>query len=199
MNVSSASQLVNITNAGGTPVTISGITITGTNSNQFTKTTTCGASLAAGASCTVSVTFSPNVASPITKSATLNVNVAAPATSQTVSLSGTIIVPTYTLSPTSLAFGTQAVNTTSAPRTVTVTNTGTVAALGFTTIAISGGNVLGQYAQTNNCPASLAAGATCTVNVTFTPTATGIKTSTLAVTVASPATSSSVSLSGTGQ
>jgi hypothetical protein len=116
-----------------------------------------------------------------------------------VSLTGTIIVPTYTVSPTALAFGTQAVNTTSAAQTVTVTNTGTVAALTINSIAVTGGNVLGQFAQTNTCPASLAAGSSCTVSVTFKPTATGVKTSTLAVTVASPATSQSASLSGTGQ
>ena len=157
LNIPSTSQPVTVSNPGATPVTISGITLTGTNSNQFTNTTTCGATLAASASCTVNVIFSPNAGSPLTKTATLNVNVVAPATSQTLSLSGTIIVPTYTLSPTSLAFGTQAVNTTSAARTVTVTNTGSVAALGITTIAVTGGNVLGQYAQTHNCPASLAA------------------------------------------
>jgi hypothetical protein len=203
LNVPSAPQTVTVSNPGATPVSITSITFGGSYPNQFTKTTTCGASLAAGASCTVSVTFSPNSASPTTKTATLKVNVAAPATSQSVSLTGTIIVPTYTLSPTSLAFGTQTVNTTSAARAVTVTNTGTVAALTINSIAVTGGNVLGQYAQTNTCgpvfPASLAAGTTCTITVTFTPTATGVKTSTLAVTVAAPATSQSVSLSGTGQ
>ena len=102
--------------------------------------------------------------------------------------------PSATLSanPSSLSFGSQATGTTSSAQAVTVSNTGTAAA-SVSSIAASG-----DYAQTNNCGSSIAAGASCTVNVTFTPTATGTRTG--AVTITSNATNSptTISLTGTG-
>ena len=88
-----------------------------------------------------------------------------------------VVVPTYTVSPASIAFAAQTRNTTSAAQTVTIANTGTVP-LPFTNIALGGANA-GSFAQTNTCaaaglrpfPNSLAAGTSCTVSVTFRPTA----------------------------
>jgi len=80
---------------------------------------------------------------------------------------------------------------------VTVTNTST-APLSITRISLNGADPR-QFAQANNCGASLAAGASCAVTVTFAPTSTGAKTASLNLNVASPATSQSVSLTGTGQ
>jgi F5/8 type C domain len=91
-----------------------------------------------------------------------------------------------TASPTSLTFASQALNTTSAAQAVTVRNTGTGAA------AISGVSVTGDFAQTSTCGTSLGAGASCTANVTFRPTASGTRTGTLTVG------SLQVALSGTG-
>lgn len=95
-----------------------------------------------------------------------------------------------TASPTSLSFATQNIGTTSAAQSVTVRNTGSAT-------ATLGGIATGssEFAQTNNCGASLGAGATCTVNVTFTPVASGARSATLTVTSSSPLT---VALSGTG-
>ena len=84
--------------------------------------------------------------------------------------------PASSFLPTSLAFGNQNVNTTSAAQTVTLTNSGT-AALNITSIAASA-----PYAQTNTCGASVAAGANCSISVTFTPTATGSQPGTITVT-----------------
>jgi hypothetical protein len=76
-----------------------------------------------------------------------------------------------TASPTSLMFGSEVFGTTSSAQTVTITNTGTP---GLTTSAIS---VSGDFNETDNCQvAPVAAGASCSVNVTFTPTATGLRT-----------------------
>ena len=94
------------------------------------------------------MTFAPTSASPLTKTALLNVSVAAPATSQSVSLTGTIVVPTFNLSPTSLSFGKQLHGTTSAPQTVMLTNTGSVASLTISNIVLSGTNPK-QFIQTN--------------------------------------------------
>jgi len=96
-------------------------------------------------------------------------------------------------SPTSLTFASQAVGTTSAAQTMTLTNTGT-AALNVTSIAASA-----QYAQTNTCGSSVAAGANCTISVTFTPTATGSRPGTITITDNATGSPQTVSLAGTGQ
>lgn len=163
--------------------------------------------MAVGASCTVNVSFLPNSSTPITKSQLLNVNVAGSAISQSIPLTGNVILPTYSIPSTTLAFGNQARNTTSAAQTVTLNNTGTVA-LTLTNIAVGGTNA-NQFATTNTCttnrfrpfPATLAAGASCTMSVTFRPTSTGAKSASLSVSVgggAAPA-QTQISLSGTGQ
>jgi hypothetical protein len=193
MNVTSAAQTLTVTNSGGSPVTLNGVTLGGTNANQFAQTSTCPASLATATSCTITVTFRPNTTG-LTKTATLTVNAAAPATSQTVSLTGTVLAPSYTVTPTSLTFAAQTVGTTSAAQTITVTNTGAVA-LGISRITSS----TTQFVPTSTCGTSLAAGATCTIDVAFAPSRRGTRTGTLSIRVAAPATSSTVTLTGTGQ
>lgn len=95
-----------------------------------------------------------------------------------------------TASPGALNFGSAATGSTSPAQTVTVTNpTGTVAAV--SALATSG-----DFAQTNNCGTSVPANGSCTVSVTFRPTATGERTGTLAVTAGGN--TSTVSLTGTG-
>jgi len=79
--------------------------------------------------------------------------------------------PSFSLNPTSLAFGNQTIITTSTPRTVTLTNTGSAAAP-ISVVGINGVNFT-DFAQTNNCPSVIAAGASCGFSVTFTLTATG--------------------------
>jgi uncharacterized repeat protein (TIGR02543 family) len=132
----------------------------------------------------------------------------------TITANFAINVPVLSVTPTSLAFGDQLINTTSAPQTATVCNTGS-APLIITGISIGnasqalitalnwggGGSWFDQFAQTNNCPkygAGLAPGACCTASVTFRPTTVGAKLASLDVNVAGPAVSQSVALSGTG-
>jgi plastocyanin len=86
----------------------------------------------------------------------------------------------FSINPTSVEFGNQMVNTTSAPRAVTVTNTGSTAQ------PVRGrvGGTPGQwenFASTNDCPTMLAVGASCTLNITFTPSATGRRGASLTV------------------
>jgi hypothetical protein len=96
------------------------------------------------------------------------------------------------LSPSSLSFGDQQVGTHSAPRTVTLTNTGT---LGMSISAIT---TTADFSRTTTCPASLAAGASCTIDVTFSPTAVGTRTSTLTVTSDAVNSPTTTALSGNG-
>jgi len=100
------------------------------------------------------------------------------------------------VSPSTLAFGNLTVGTTSAAKTVTVTNTGT-ATLAIDSISLGGTNA-GQFNRTNNCAATLAAGAKCTVTVRFKPTSKGAKSATLRVTPSGGLPVKTVTLSGTG-
>jgi len=99
---------------------------------------------------------------------------------------------TLSASPTSLSFGSETVGSTSAAQSVTVTNTGTAAA------SISSVGAGAGFGDTTTCGSTLAAGASCTVAVTFAPTADGAASATLVVTSNATNGSLSVALSGTG-
>lgn len=109
-----------------------------------------------------------------------------------------LIVPALTLSASNVAFGSVSVGTTSPAQSVTLTNSGT-ASLSITsiTITITVTNS-SDFAQTNMCPATLGAGASCTINATFRPTTTGMRTGTLLITDNAAGSPQSVSLTGTG-
>jgi RHS repeat-associated protein len=97
--VTSAPQTATLSNTGNAPLTISGITLGGTNPGDFAQSNTCGTSLAAGSSCTISVTFTPGSASSFT--ATLSVADDASGSPQTTTLSGTgTVAPSYTVTAT---------------------------------------------------------------------------------------------------
>lgn len=100
------------------------------------------------------------------------------------------------VSPTSLKFGSVTVGTTSAPLTTTLTNKG-AAPLSVNSITLTG-TAASWFAQTKDCPASLAPGATCTVSVTFKPISAASKSAKLSIATSATATPLSVSLSGTG-
>jgi hypothetical protein len=102
---------------------------------------------------------------------------------------------TLGLSPTSLTFASQNTGTSSTAQAITATSTGT-GAFPLSSVAISGTNA-SSFSQTNNCPSSLAANATCTINVVFTPTATGALTASAVVSQTGGGTYT-VALSGTG-
>jgi hypothetical protein len=182
---SSPTQAVTVTNSGTAAAPVGSITTTG----DFSQTNTCGSSIPAGSSCTVSVRFTPTA----TGTRTGNLTVTASGITNTVPLSGTGVAPGPILStnPGSLAFAGTIVGASSAAQTVTVTNTGT------TTAAVSGVSASGDFSQTNTC-GSLAVGASCTVTVRFTPTASGTRSG--AVTITSNANNSptSIALSGSG-
>jgi hypothetical protein len=80
----------------------------------------------------------------------------------------------FSVNPTSVDFGNQVVNATSAARAVTVTNTGSTPQPVGPRIDGTPGQ-FENFAYTNNCPTMLAVGASCTLNITFTPSATGFR------------------------
>ena len=190
LGATSAAQALTLTNGTASSVSISSIAVTGTNSGDFAQTNGCGSSLAAGASCTINVTFTPTATG--TRTASLAVTDSATGSPHTAALTGTGVTNTASVSPTSLTFGNQAVGTTSTAQSSTLTNTGTIS-LTIASIAVSG-----DFAETDNCGNSVAAGGSCTINVTFTPTATGTRTGTLTITDDAPDSPQMVSLTGTG-
>jgi hypothetical protein len=190
-NTNSVPQNVTLGNTGSAPLTISSIGISG----QYTHSNNCGAGVAAGASCMITVTFSPTAAG--TQTGTVSINDNAGGSPHTISLTGvgTTPAPVASLSVPSLNFGNQLVNTPSAPQSVTLTNTGTGP------MTISGIVASAQYSQTNTCPtgaATLAANGSCSITVTFTPTATGAQNGTVQITDNAAGSPQSVSLTGTG-
>ncbi|MEV6929903.1 choice-of-anchor D domain-containing protein [Dactylosporangium sp. NPDC051485] len=182
----SAAQSVTVTNSGTASAPVGTIAVTG----DFAQTNTCGSSIAAGASCTVSVTFRPTVAGARSGSLT----VTASGITNTVPLSGTGVAPgpIVNANPGSLSFGGTVVGASAATQAVTLTNSGTTAAT-VSSIAASG-----DFSQTNNCGGSIAVGASCTVTVTFTPTASGSRSGSLTVTSNANNSPTTVALSGSG-
>jgi hypothetical protein len=195
-------------NTGNAPLALSSIALTGDYARSGGTCPAAGAgSIAAGASCTVGVTFTPTVggARPGTLVFTDNSGNTAGST-QTVTLSGTGIAPTPVagVAPATLTFATRATATTSAAQTVTLSNTGNKV-LTIASIAIVGTNP-GDFARSGgSCPTAagtLNAGASCTIGVTFTPAAVAARTATLRVTDDSANTAGStqnVTLNGTGR
>ncbi len=100
--------------------------------------------------------------------------------------------PAVSLSPSSLGLGSQPVGTASAAQTVTLSNTGN-ASLAITSIATSG-----DFSEANNCGSAVAAGKSCTINVTFKPTAAGSRTGTLSINDNAAGGPQAVALSGNG-
>ncbi|KWU17755.1 beta strand repeat-containing protein [Burkholderia cenocepacia] len=178
----SPAQGVTLRNTGNTALGVSSISNTG----PFSITHDCPASVAAGSSCNVNVTFKPTVMGQATGVATIVTN----GGTQTFTLAGVGTQPALVFSPTSLAYGNVQVGQTAA-KAVTVTNSGTADATGITMAVPTG------YSYASTCGSTLASGASCSVTVTFSPT----------VVQAYPAgvlafnaneTSGTVALSGTG-
>jgi hypothetical protein len=107
--------------------------------------------------------------------------------------------PAVTLTPAGLTFASQTVGTTSAAQTSTLQNTG-MAPLTISNVGVAGTNAT-DFAQTNNCstsPSTLAAGASCTISVTFTPGASGARSGTVTITDNASGSPHVLNLTGTG-
>ncbi|HKW62503.1 MAG TPA: choice-of-anchor D domain-containing protein [Candidatus Acidoferrum sp.] len=195
LRVTSAPQTVTLTNTGGSPLSITGIGIAGPNGGDFAQTNDCGTSVAAGASCGFSVTFTPTASG--NRSASVSITDNAGGSPQQVNLTGTGLGPMVTLTPSSLSFAKRRVGTISKAKAVQLNNTGN-ATLTISGIAITGTNPT-DFSQTNNCASSLAPGAKCNINVRFSPTATGKRTALISVSDNAFNSPQTTSLSGTGQ
>ena len=181
-------KAVVVSNAGNAALTIISAVITG----DYAATGGCaGMTLAAGASCTVAVTFTPTGVGSRTGTLTLTLS-GASASTAVVALSGNGTGAfSAVLTPTSEDFGTQLTGTTSVVRNITISNTGTISG-SVGSISVNGD----FHLAANTCGATLLPQSGCTVSIAFTPMAAGARSGLL--TVASGAGTQTAALTGTG-
>jgi hypothetical protein len=195
----SASQTITLTNTGLGTLTFTGgnkagITITGSDASDFSQTNNCGTSVAEGASCTVTVTFTPQESGTRTADVTFTDNTSTG--TQTASLKGIGSYPRVSLTPQTLNFGSVEVGSGSAKMTSTLTNSGKVT-LTVSKVALSGAHP-SEYSQTNTCIGSFAPNATCTITATFSPTASGAQDASVTITDNTSAGTTTLNLTGSG-
>ena len=185
---------VTLTNVGFRPETVSQATVTGAGFSI--SGLVLPLTLNAGQNATFNVEFAPAVGGSVTGAISIITNAWWNPTIS-ISLSGTgVAQPTANLSPPSMTFASQALGTTSSAQAVTLTNSGGTT-LNFTSIALTGTNA-SDFAQTNTCGSSLAAGANCTIVVMFTPSVAGTEAASLSIADNSSGSPQTVSLSGAG-
>lgn len=185
LGASVPSQAVLVLNQGTQAVALGSVSVSG----DFDAVSNCGASLAAGSSCQLSLSFVPSAEGARVGQVTLD-TAAGP---QLVQLSGTALMTKLDVNPGSLDFGVQKVGQTTGARSVTLTNPGA------TSLTLRGLNVTGPFNALSNCPAALAANSSCTLSVFFTPASSGLLAGTLSVqSDAYAAPVKTVALSGTG-
>ena len=171
INSTSSAQTVTVKNSGTATLNITGVNLTGTNSSAFILTSSCGSTLAIGASCTFQVAFAPTATGAMSATASIIDNAAG--SPQSVVLSGTATSGSATGSTTTvhysvnnLYFYNRAVGSASAPSTITVTNTGK-ANFTISSLTLTGAQA-SSFAASSNC-ANVAPKASCTLSVTFDP------------------------------
>ena len=191
VGTTSAVQNVTVTNTGTSPATVAGVT--SSNPTEFPVTTTCAA-VAAGATCTIAVTFKPTAAGA--RNATVTVTSDGAGSPQAIAVTGTGVAAggAGQLSlPGPVTFAAQAVGTASAPQGVTLTNVGGAPVI-VSSVASSNA---AEFPVTSTC-ATVAAGATCALSLTFTPAAAGSRNATITITSNGTGSPQTLAVSGTG-
>jgi hypothetical protein len=182
----SQAQQVEFRDMSSLPLAVASISVTG----DFAETDNCGTGIPAAGNCTLSVTFTPTGAGVRTGSIVIKDN--AGGSPHLVTLNGSAVGPVVALTPASLAFASTPIGISSKAQSATLANQGNVS------LNISSIQVTGDFTQTNNCPAVLAAGTDCTLNITFTPTVAGNRSGTLTITDDAFGSPHTVTLSGSG-
>jgi hypothetical protein len=180
-------EVVTVYDLGTDPLTVSSVVISGDFAVQSNNCTTVSP---AGGSCAIGVTFTPTQVGALT--GTLTITDSSAGSPHTVQLFGIGAQPSVVPSPKTVSFASQAVGTSSAAQTVTLTNSSSLNAK-ITQIQVSG-----DFTEVNSCPLTLTPSNSCVVDVTFKPTASGTRAGTLTITDSAPNSPQTVSLSGTG-
>ncbi|MBZ5642597.1 MAG: choice-of-anchor D domain-containing protein [Acidobacteriia bacterium] len=186
----SAAQTVTATSVGLNSLTIANVAVSG---DFAVSSNTCNSTpMPTAATCTINVTFTPTTAGARSGSLTISSN--DPNTPTIVPLSGTgSTSPAALISPTTLNFGKQGMGTTSATLPVNL------ASVGVNPLNLSDIQVTGDFNfPSSTCTAEpMTTGVGCTMNVTFTPTASGTRTGSLIIISDDPSSPTIVTLSGT--
>ena len=170
--------------------------ISGDDSTGFLGVELCPKTLNPGKSCTILMSFTSD--SNVTKTHAANLVIAdnAAGNPQMILMSATVINPIVSLSATSENFGNQKTGTTSAAKSVTLTNSGS------TPLILSLLNLNGNFAfasgTTCTSSSTLAPGANCLMKITFTPTTKGSKTGSVTIGDNALFSTSTISLSAAG-
>lgn len=199
VGTTSAVQTFTYSNTGLVPITVSSLALTGAAAaNYAIASDGCsGETLPPAATCNVGVIFTPSAAN--NRAATLSAaDESGGAAKATASLNGLGVAPTASLSG-NAAFGNQQVGVTSAVQLFTYQNTG-IGPIRVSSVTLSGTAAANYVIATDACTGvTLAASATCSIGLTFTPSAEGSRTASLKVTDSTGgALARSMSLSGTG-
>jgi hypothetical protein len=168
----SAPQGVTIVSSTSAPVAITAVA-----TSPFVADASACASGVTNKGCVITVKFAPAFGGIYSGSLTVT-DVLGGGTYTVVltGISGPPPAPFVSLSPSSgLAFPTRSINTTSPPSSVTLTNTGNA------NLTITGITVTGDFAFVSSCPATLIAGASCNIDVRFTPLIAGTRTGVLSI------------------
>ncbi len=205
LSVTSPYQQITISNMSTAPITISNILVYPVNgsSTVYTETDNCLGTIAGGGGyCTMNVSFTPNATTSLPDTIYITDNAGGiPGTQQIINLtgSGTTAATAVTVAPSSLSFPSQPVGTASSAQSVTVTNTGTQ------TLSISkiSAGTTNDFTETDNCflaPyfGNLGVSQSCTISVTFSPTASGTRSSALTVSDNATGSPQAVALTGIG-
>lgn len=190
----SAEMTSTLTNSGEVNLTISKLALSGTDPSEYTQTNNCVGTFIPGATCTITATFTPNTTGTQSASVTITDNTSTG--SSTLNLTGSGALPKVTLNPTTLAFGSVEVGSSSAKMTSTLTNSGKVT-LTISKVALSGAHP-SEYSETNTCIGSFAPNATCTITATFSPTASGAQDASVTITDNTSAGTTTLNLTGSG-
>jgi len=144
-------KVVTLTNPGATAINIS-LSFTGANPGDFSVfSKACGATLAAGASCTANIVFGPTATG--TRTATLNFNDSDVNSPQTVALSGLGTSGVVTASPATIAFGSTTLGSSAPAQAVSLSN-GSTSPLTISSVSVTGTNASDFVISGNTCGAS---------------------------------------------
>jgi hypothetical protein len=193
INTSGTPQSFTLSNSGSGPLPISNIAASPSDYNQ---TNNCGSSLAAGADCTITVNFTPKAVG--TRSGSIALTDGDATSPQIVGLSGTgTPAPLVKLSAYWLGFGSQSLNTQSAPLNATLTNAG-AGTLNVKSVDVSGSDA-GDFIESNTCGSTVAPGGSCTISVKFGPTRSGARSAQVSITDNTVTGQAGITLGGYGK
>ncbi|TMC61537.1 MAG: choice-of-anchor D domain-containing protein, partial [Chloroflexota bacterium] len=189
LGASAGPQAVTVTNTGDGALTVRAIVINGAAAGDYRQSSDCLRTLQPGASCTVTVGFTPQGYG--LRAASLTLYDDGPGGSQAIALRGTGTAARALLSSGFLNFGGQGVGNPTAPQNIVLFNAGN-GALSIGGIKLSGGD----FTMSSSCGTTLAAGASCAISITFLPQGTGARSG--VVTLTDSAGTQRITLSGVG-